>query len=279
MSSFVNHPAVQDPASGKRGIYKGLHVGASGAGKTGAIAALIDAGYKVRALDFDRGLDPIAGYTKKRANLSNVDYHTLVDEFKIVGQALVVKKAPAFQRAMALLEKWVTDDGEDFGPVQSWGDDTILLIDTLGSMGRSSLNMVLNANGVLGAQGTKGGPEQSHWGTAMDNVERLLLQLTNPDLVPCHLIVNAHWTYQEDSSGAPVALPEALGTKLNPKVARNFNNMLGFSLQAGQRKIKTQRDGVVTLKTSKPLKNPDYPLDTGLADIFKEIVGPHPAAA
>lgn len=269
MTSMADHPSVAGETG--RGIYKGLHVGDTGTGKTGAMAALVDAGYKLRILDFDAGLDPLTGYAKKRANLlANVDYETLKDQFKLQNASLIIKRAPSFQRAMALLEKW-----GDYGPVESWGDDTILVIDTLGSMAKAAFNMVLQANGIIGI--AKGNIEQAHWGMAQENVERLLENLMEPKLVPCHVIVNAHWAWQESGgAGLMKPYPEVLGKALNPKVGRKFNNMLGFTIAAGNRVIRTQKDGMIALKTSKPLK-PEYPIATGLADIFKEIVGTPPS--
>jgi hypothetical protein len=138
-------------------------------------------------------------------------------------------------------------------------------------MGRSSLNMVLQANGVIGKN-----PEIQHWGTAMDNVEKVLGNLTHQGLVPCHLIVNTHITYQEDGTGVSRGYPEALGTKLNPKVARDFNNMITLSISAGNRSFKVKKDGMFACKTSRPMQKETYPIESGLADIFAEIVGPPP---
>lgn len=269
MPSGLEHPAN---AEGKLGIYKGLHVGETGTGKTGALAALLDEGYKIRCLDFDAGLDPIIGYVKDRTKLSNLDFETLRDEFKVVGSYLAVKKAPAFQRAMAKLQSW-----DEFGAVETWGPDTILVIDTLGAMAVSSFNMVLQANGIVNPSGQRGGPEQSHYGTAMDNIDRALLWLTNPEMVPCHVIVNAHWTVQDGEGGATRMVPETIGNKLSPKVGRKFNNLFSFSITAGKRTIKVKKDGLVACKSSKPLTKEQYDIETGLAEIFREIVGPPPS--
>jgi hypothetical protein len=276
MPSLTHHPSV----AGERRIYKGLHVGVTGTGKTGALASLVEQGYKLRILDFEDGLDPIAGYISepKRKLLANVSYHTLKDEFKLVGSYMSIGKAPSFQRAMALLNDWKDEDAPDgtWGPVSSWGDDTILVLDTLGSFSRCAFNMVLQANAALGPPGARGGPEQSHYGAAQTNVERVLDRLTTPELVPCHVIVNAHWTWQDTDVGTAQAYPATIGKALSPNVGQKFNNMLGFSAGPAGKLIKTQRDGLISLKSSKPLKE-SYQLATGLAEIFKEVVGPPPA--
>jgi len=269
MGSLLEHPAHK--SADKRGIFKGLVVGDSGAGKTGAIASLIDAGYKLKIMDFDAGLDPLVGYVKNKELLGNVEFVTLRDTFKLRGSYLAVDKAPAYQRGMALLQDW-----NGAGPVQSWDPDTILVIDTLGRMSRASFNMVLQANGIISPSGTRGGPEQSHYGTAMENVERTISLLTNPDIVPCHVLVNAHWAYQEDGSGILRPFPETIGNKLNPKVGRDFNNLFSVSVSAGKRSIKVVKDGVIACKSSRPLKHEQYGIGDGLANIFLEVVGPHP---
>lgn len=280
MPSLTQHPSVAGGSG--RGIYKGLHVGDSGTGKTGALAALVEDGYRLRVLDFEDGLDPIAGYVKAehKEKLGNVSYHTLKDQFQMVGSYLAIKKAPSFQRAMKLLQNWEDDSAPEgsYGPVESWGDDIILVVDTLGSMSRASFNMILHANNALAPSGGRGGPEQSHYGTAQNNVERLLDMLTTPEVVPCHVIINAHWSWQEGDSGVSRPYPRTIGKALDPKVGEKFNNMLGFSASATGKLIRTQRDGTIPLKTSKPVKE-SYPISSGLSELFKELVGPSPASA
>ena len=261
MPSLAEHPSSN--------VVKMLVCGDSGSGKSGSLASLVDAGYQLRILDFEAGLDPLVGFVQDKSKLGNVKYETLKDEFKIVGTNLAVKSAPAFQRAMGLLQDW--DGG---GPVQDWPDpeNTILVIDTIGSMARAGFNMVLKANNVLQPMGTRGGPETSHWGAAMDNIDRLLDNITTPALVPCHLIVLAHITYQErEGEGAVKAFPELFTKSQNPKAGRRFNNLLSLSLTGGERSFKTKRDGLLACKTSRPIKD-KYKIETGLAEIFADLL-------
>jgi hypothetical protein len=145
-------------------------------------------------------------------------------------------------------------------------------------MSTAAFNMVLQANGVVNPSGQRGGPEQSHYGAAMESIERALDWLTNPDLVPCHVIVNAHWTYQDADNGLMKAYPETVGNKLSPKVGRKFNSLFSVSITAGQRSIKVRKDGMIACKSAKPLSKEQYPVETGMADIFKEMVGEPPAS-
>jgi len=72
------------------------------------------------------------------------------------------------------------------------------------------------------------------------------------------------------------AYPETVGNKLSPKVGRKFNNMFSVSITAGVRSIKTKKDGMIACKASKPLTKDQYSIETGMAEIFREIVGPPP---
>lgn len=106
----------------------------------------------------------------------------------------------------------------------------------------------------------------------MDNIDRLLDNITTPALVPCHLIVTAHITYQErEGEGAVKAFPELFTKSQNPKAGRRFNNLISLSLTGGERSFKTKRDGLVVCKTSKPIQD-KYKIENGLADIFKDLL-------
>lgn len=258
MPSLDQHPEAK--------IVKALVVGDSGSGKTGGLASLVDAGYKLRILDLEAKLQPIIGHVKDRSKLANVSYQTLKDEYKLIGSTMTIGKAASFTKAMNLLNNW-KDGDQSLGPVTSWGDDTVLVLDALSSFGRAALNMVLLANGQIGKP-----PEIQHWGAAMESVEKVLGNLTNPAVVPCHLVVLTHLTAQESEGGGVIKLyPEALGTKLNPKVGRYFNNLISLSLVGGERSYKTEKDGLLACKTSRPIKA-KYSIATGMADIFRDLL-------
>ena len=237
----------------------------SGAGKTGALASLIDAGLRVRILDFDNGISVLKGFVKDKAKLStHVHYVELHDSLKLTAGRVGISKANAFQRAMDALDKGSADLwGENFGPIETWGDDTVLVLDTLSSAGRASLNMVMQLNGKGFAA-----PEIQHSGVAMENIERMLDILTS-EAVKCHVIVNTHLTNVE---GTAKLYPEALGSKLSPKIGRKFDNMLTLSITAGARTFKTQKDGLFACKTAIPMDE-TLPIATGLATIFKKLTG------
>lgn len=259
-------PAMSQHESNR--LVKMLVAADSGTGKTGALAALVDAGLTLRILDFDNGLSPIKNYVKDKALLStNVFYETLRDDLQLAGGKFFIKKAVAFQRAMELLDKGADDWGP---PLKEMTPHDVLVVDTLGNMGRSSLMLVMQINGA-----SMKAPEIQHYGTAMENIEKFIGQITasgDPGEAPpvnCNVIVNTHLSKEE---GSPKLVPESIGSKLNPKIARYFDNFFSLSLTGTKRTIKTSNDGLLALKSAKPL-SPEYDISDGYARIFRELTG------
>lgn len=261
MSSLEEHESAR--------VVKALCVGDSGAGKSGALASLVDAGYNLRVLDFDNGVGVLRGYIKDKAKLKNVHYITLRDRLKLMGDRMGLAKANSFQRGMAALEeggaKHWGEAGAHIPPIHQWTEQDIFCLDTLATAGRSSLQMVMFANGAIMKQ-----PEIQHYGTAMDNLEKLLDYLTS-DEIKCHVIVNTH--IAPAAEGSLKMYPEALGSKLGPKVAKPFDNLISLSITGASRTFKTKKDGLLALKTSRPIKD-QYPIERGWIDIFKDLLAP-----
>lgn len=256
-------PSMTEHASNS--IVKAICAADSGAGKTGALASLVDAGLNVRVLDFDNGLSVLKGYVKDKAKLANVHYvDKLTDELKLVGGRIGITRAPAFQRAMDALDKGGKDFwGADIPPLVSWTPRDVLVIDSYSMAGRTCLQMVMQAN----AKGM-GHPEIQHYGTAMENLEKWVGILSS-SVVNCHVILNTHITNVE---GTAKLYPEALGSKLGPKLGRYFDNMVSISVAAGKRVFRTDKDGLLALKTAVPLPE-TLPIETGWKDIFEKLTG------
>lgn len=256
-------PAFTDHTSNT--LVKALCASDSGAGKTGALASLADAGLNLRVLDFDNGLSVLRGYLRKPDSASRIHYvDQLQDDMQLLAGRVGIKKAAAFQRAMDALDKggkayW----GADIPPLVEWTHRDVLVVDSLSMAGRASLQMVMNANGA----GMKA-PEIQHYGTAMDNIEKWL-QILCGSSVKCHVIINTHITNIE---GTAKLYPEALGSKLSPKIGRYFDNMVSITTFGGKRVFKTEKDGLFALKTAVPMAE-SYPIETGWKSIFENLLG------
>lgn len=276
MPSIINHQS--------NSTTKMLFLGDSGAGKTGALASLASAGYNLRILDLDNGLDVLRNvltdsnsiYDKGAA--AKVFFETITDPMKNQAGKLVPKAATVWQRAIKLLDNWNTED--KFGPISSWTSQDVLVIDSLTLLCNAALNFVLSMNGRLGQQA-----HQSDWYVAQQMVESLL-QMLYDDGIKCNVVVLCHVVYIGEENGPQHGYPASLGKALSPKIGRYFNSMLMAKTQGSgtnqKRVILTGSTAMVELKNTAPLSvKPSYPLETGLADYFAAVrqQGPQAPAA
>jgi len=147
--------------------------------------------------------------------------------------------------------------------VSSWSPKDILVIDSLTMAGRTSLQMVMQAN----AAGFKS-PEIQHYGTAMDNIEKWV-QMLMADATPCNVIINTHITGVD---GDARLYPDALGSKLPPKIGKHCDNLLGLRVKGGNRVFLTKQDGLLALKSAVPLPE-TIPIENGWVTIFETLTG------
>lgn len=275
-----------------------LLLGHSGAGKTGALASLAAAGYNLRILDLDNGLDilkdylssPKSPYMKNGADYSKtVCFQTLTDEMKQVGGNVFPVRATVWQRVMNQLQGW--DDGAiKLGKLVSWTDTDILVVDSLSTLARAAFNFDLQMNGFIGRMPTQNEARRSVW--RAQDLLRGFLDLIYDDNIKANIILTAHITFASDF-GSPKkddqgnmdfssvqGFPNAIGKALSPHIPRWFNSMLiartvGAGIHAKHKIFTSSQmiDGVViTGKTSAPSKvAAEYPLESGLADYFKAL--------
>lgn len=252
-----------------------IMVGNSGAGKTGALAALAKAGYKVNILDFDNGTEILYHMLKDDPKaLDRVDIEKCQDSFKMgINKSIQwVTPLTAFPNALKCLTEW---PGQ--GKPSDWGTDTVLVLDTLTFLGESIMRYVLAANNKLGVStDPKAGASEPNWGSAIGLQEDFLAMLTSN--LKCHVIVMAHLKDIE-RGGVNLPFPSALGKKLPPVVNTYFNHALMVKTSGSgssfKRTIHSKTQGLVELKTAAPASvKESYPIETGLADYFKDLFGP-----
>ena len=282
MPSITQHQSSQTT--------KLLFVGDSGSGKTGALASLAAAGYKLRILDLDNGLDILKNYVTDANSIyckqtpdcaQNIDYVTLTEPMKSAGGRIWAKQATVWPRLVKMLADWV--DGETkLGGITTWDTNSVLVIDSLSNLATGALNFHLSMNGALGATRTQNEARRDIG--AAQNLLRDLLAMLYDESVKCNVIVTSHITLVTDSGTAPLpgesapvtGYPSAIGRALSPHIPRYFNTVL-FAKSEGtgggtKHKIYTKNQGVVNVKSSAPLKVAlTYPLETGLADYFKAV--------
>jgi hypothetical protein len=204
-----------------------LLIGKSGAGKTGALASLVAAGYRLRIIDTDKGvrplrsllMDPRYPYAKIIA-AQGIDLGEAVryepininmklrsittrlpgkDQNRTTSETLLAPvDAKAWARVLTLLDNW-KDDEVDLGPVTSWTTKDVLVIDSFSTLAKCVYYFSQSLNGRLGAR-DQGYDYQRDVGEAQSQLTRLL-ELLYSSTVPCNVIVVSHITWVDESSG------------------------------------------------------------------------------
>lgn len=266
-------------------LVKLLLIGESGSGKTGACASLALAGYKVRVLEFDNGVDSMIDAVK-RTNpkmLSNIDYLALRDARVSSPGGPIIKSATAFVDGMRLLDNWdpasctgIDPDYKNdtkFGRPGDWGPECVLVIDSLTFLADAAYNYFLSMNPTAGQKG--GMDMRNIYGLAQRGVEQVLALLTG-DSFNTNLIMISHISYQERSDGTTKGLPKAIGDALGPKIPAYFHSFALVESTPGapsKKTIRTVPNNLIDLKNpaSNRMPSAPFPIETGLADFFKVI--------
>lgn len=260
-----------------------LLLGDSGAGKSGALASLAKAGYNLRILDFDNGLDVLANLLRDDPEAAaRVDFQTVTDATRIGGTQMI-PQANAWTKAIKTLGDW-----PGYGKLDTWTPNDILVIDSLTFAGKAAVRFVLNLNGRITDL-----PGWNDYYTAQGLLEKLLATLYS-DSIRCNVIVISHVrevgkSHTElDSKGRQITIEEegsrkgyaetGTGKALSPTVGRYFNAALLADIegsgQSARRIIRTVPHQNIGLKNANPAKvKPVYPLATGLADYFAAVRG------
>jgi len=230
MPSFKDHPVSS--------VTRMLLVGDPGAGKTASLATLANAGYNLRILDFDNGLDILSHYLEADA-MDRVHYATLRDN---------LTNATAFHKALRLLSHW-KNDTEDFGKIKDWTEKDVLVIDSMTFMSAAAMHQALAFNGKKLTEQ----PSMPEWGEARRNVEYVLDYLTGEE-VKCNVVCTAHILYTSDDN-AGKGLPFTLTKNLSSNVGRYFNTVARLDVKPGKdgkRVIRTTSDFRMDLKSPAP---------------------------
>jgi hypothetical protein len=257
LTSFSNSPLV-----------KIMLIGHSGAGKTGALTSLARAGYRIRILDLDNGLDALVNHLKAEepGALSRVDFMSFRDKVKITPAGPVVVGAPrAFPDAAKALDKW-----EDGSNPAEWGEKSILVIDSLTNLGRAAFAWARAMNP------SSKEPRQWYF-TAQGAIEDIIAGVTSPDF-KTNVIVMSHIDLRTLPDGTIQGFATSIGQALGPKIPRYFNTLVALETQGQgtnvKRRLRTMPTATLTLKNPAPMKiDAEYPIETGLATLFSKLSG------
>lgn len=268
MATLNNHTSAETT--------KLLLIGDSGSGKTGALASLVKAGYKLRILDFDNGLDILRVICKRECpeKLVNVEYRTLRDKIKSSDAGPILDGPPkAFTNAVKMLDKWVYEENGvriDLGVPATWGPDTILVIDSLTFMSDAAFQWA-----TMMQAAAKNQDGRQIYFVAQQKIENVL-NLLSAESFKTNVIITAHIRYSQQDDGTTKGFPNSVGSALGPTIPSYFNSMAlvtksgsGDSLK---RVIKTVATSLLDLKNPAPFSMAkELPVETGLADFFKTV--------
>ena len=259
-------PTLDSPET--EGPLKVLLIGNSGSGKTGALASLAKAGYRLHILDFDRGTSILRNILQgDQASLQRVEVETVTDVYKSLGAKVIPSKVQAWARGMDILTKW-TASHETF--------DDVIVIDSLNFASKAAFNWILQLASRLSAP-----KEIQDWGAAQDLIEAFLFKLYSSE-TKCHVICTSHITYfGSGDSDIQIGYPAtAVGRSFSPKVPRFFNSCLLVrntgTGAASKREIWTKPIDHVDLKTESLEVSDKYSLKDGLAEYFFHVRGTKP---
>lgn len=270
-------------------------VGYPGTAKTGMIASLANAGYKIRMIDYDGNSQSLLAFTDKD-KLANIDIVYLEDRMRNGERFIETTGVPlAFRKGLDLMDEWKykEPDGTEInlGRSKDWGCDTVVVLDSITSMGLASFRRQQSLSNKTPLNTT-----EQVWGLAMAQQEAFIEKLTSEAnnfnvIVLSHLkIVGPKDLRKEDDDVTkelkqelheliPNRLfPSALGKALPPVIGGHFPILIeaanDFKGNSVNRIIRVVPRPELDLKIPSKVSFDKASVTDGLAKIFAELAPP-----
>jgi hypothetical protein len=270
-------------------------VGYPGTAKTGMIASLANAGYKIRMLDYDGNSQALLTYTDKD-KLANIDIVYLEDKMRNGERFIETTGVPtAFRKGLDLMDEWkyTEEDGTvvNLGKSKDWGCDTVVVLDSLTSMGRASFLRQRSLSNKTPLNTT-----EQVWGLAMEQQEAFIKRLTSESnkhhvIVLSHLKIVGPKDLRKEDEDITKAIkeelqelipnrlfPSALGKALPPFIGGHFPILVEaaneFKGNTTKRVIRVVPRPELDLKLPSKVSFDKADISDGLAKIFAELAPP-----
>lgn len=270
LTPVVNAIQLQAPAV--------LLAGESGCGKTHSLSTFLESGLEVFVIATEpTGLDSLIDAVRSKnlpmdkihwkqitpARAGFEDLQKMAEKIGGMTYESLSKLAPQgdrrkskFIELLQTLTNFVDDkDGKSYGPVDKFGPDRVLVVDSLSGLNLMAMDL---------AVGDKPTAHQGEWGVAMSALEKLLNSLSSG--LKCIFVLTAHLEREADElTGGTKLMAAALGRKLAPKLPRFFSEVV-FAYREGDKFYWSTSSQQVTTKRRV------LPLSDKIAPTFKPIV-------
>ena len=268
--------------------FKPIVIGEGGSGKTGALAALVCAGYKLRIIDTDKGIVilrslltnpryPYAEYCRRHeinvaaaVQFVHVDTPMSLKTTQMnIGHGrtkseviLAPKNGNAWGNIVKAMEKWPDEPDAAKAHIENWDDDVVGVLDTLTTTAYMGFYFLQELNGHLGSR-EEGREYQRDIGGAQSQLRRLL-EFISSSSVKCNFIINSHIRRIDITRGfsenpaaraeaqAPVdpkGFPAAIGNALSPQIGIRFNDLFAVE-QKGSGNNVTRRISTIPISNT-----------------------------
>lgn len=215
-------------------------IGGPGSGKTYSLSTFIEAGLELFCVFTEPGGEEslIRSVEERGLDINKVhwqyippaapSFETMMANAKTIGtmsyESLTSIKAgmnkQGYQQYVKLLEA-LSDfkcdrDGKSYGPVDSWGSERALALDSLSGINIMAMDLVVGGKPVK---------HPGEWGVAMDTEERLVSKLCCD--IDAFFVLIAHVEREmNEVTGGVNLMAGALGKKLAPKLPRFFSDVV-----------------------------------------------------
>lgn len=216
-----------------------LLMGPAGTGKTHSIGTMVDLGIDVFYLALESGMESLLGYwTDRDLEIpKNLHWHRVAapsaDLTQMIANAKNINmlnldalakmtdpnksKHNQFISLLTALNNFPDDrTGEEHGPVNLWDQSRVLVVDGATGVSQCAMSLVVGGKAVR---------NQSDWGIAQDQVEKIIRMLC--DNCSCHFILLAHVERETDAVlGGVKLMVSTLGKALAPKLPSMFSDVI-----------------------------------------------------
>lgn len=261
-----------------------LELGSPGAGKTHALASLLDPelDLEVFGIFTEPGMGPLMkaikekGYDASRLHYAYLPpatptFESMQDNARKINsldQSALQKQAgmnkQQYQQFIGLLSQlhnFVDQHGEEFGDVSTWDNTRVLFLDSWSGVNIMAMDLVVGAKPIK---------SMADWGMAMDNCARLVQKLCGD--TRCHFILTGHLEPERDEvTGRVTMMLSALGKKLAPTVPRFFDEVIHCTRNGDEWHWSTSSGNVDTKARLLPIKADIEPSYVPLMKEWQEL--------